>query len=806
MKEVKINKKDIELYYKFLDHKKQSELRFIEPKWKNSKPKPVQEWANNINQFIFLCEKYQGEMNLYVGLNERKPRGDLDEDVEFITNIGHDIDAHDGNPESFMTAQETAIKIKDYFVKEGHPEPMIICSGRGFWVIHHTSPIENTEENVKKIKEFGKKLKEEYEVEGIELDSSVYNPSRIARIPGTLNVSDEKNQIMSFIVNEPKNEEDSKLTEKIINMELTKTNYISNGEQPKTSCAFMDYCLSHEVPQGERHKIISRNMSLYLHEHPDRELLREQYFKIQKGSETELDQWLKSIDNNPDKDYPFSCGELIKFQKKYKIPLKCKGCPKYTEYRKELAAQKKIQKTIAIENEKDYSDLQKEVLIYVSLKDYDNCSELLVKELEKNNHIYTTKNDSKSEMWIYNEGIYVPNGKSFIREFCRKILCQTYCNYIANIVISKIETDTFIEEDDFFKNRYIEELPVENGILNVITKELNPFDPKKIFFNKLPVEYDLDAECPIIEKFLKEILTKKEDIDVAFELVGAGLYKDYFTEKAAMFVGSGRNGKSKFLELIKRLAGIENTCAVPIRSMKEDNSSLCELHGKLFNLAGDLSGGDLKDTGVFKETVGRDSLQAHRKFLTDLKFVNYAKHIFACNELPRVFDTTDGFWDKWVLLKFPYKFITIEEQQKLSEEERTMTKIKDPQIIDKLSTPEELSGFLNKALDGLDRLMKQKNFSLTEGTKEIKDFWIRNSDSFASFCIDLIKEDYEGYISKKALRKRFNKYCKKHKIKGSGDKAIKATLEDRYGVVDNRKMIDGEVINLWEGINFINNI
>jgi putative DNA primase/helicase len=467
-----------------------------------------------------------------------------------------------------------------------------------------------------------------------------------------------------------------------------------------------------------------------------------------------------------------------------------------------LKAKRKKEKKEEIKKSVNYSKLQKESLTFMVLKNYDKASELIVKEIEKENHIYTTKNDVKSEMWIYEEGIYKPNGKAYVKEFSRKILGETYTVYIANIIISKIETDSYIKEEDFFVNNNVDELPVENGILNVKTRKLLEFDPKKIFFNKLPVEYNENATCDNIDKFLRDILTKEEDITVAYEIVGSGLLKEYFTEKAAMLVGEGRNGKSKFLELIKRLSNVDNTCSVPIRSMREDNSSLCELHGKLFNLAGDLSGGDLKDTGVFKQTVGRDILQAHRKFLTDLKFVNYAKHIFACNELPRVFDTTDGFWDKWVLLKFPYKFITQEELNKLPEQEKINKKIKDQYIIDKISTPEELSGFLNKALDGLDRLLEQNNFSQTEGSKEIKDFWIRNSDSFAAFCIDNIEESYDSYIPKKQIRNLFSKYCKKHKIKGAGDKSIKATLEDRYGAFDNRKMFNNEITPVWEGIKF----
>jgi putative DNA primase/helicase len=559
------------------------------------------------------------------------------------------------------------------------------------------------------------------------------------------------------------------------------------------NCQVPDYLRKNKL-KGET----SKNWKLFpyvvdiLHNRQSAIQVYKEIVKTQGHSDGAIKGWVKKAKEG--KIAKCSCKKMRDYLTYYHLEESdkiCEGCPIFEKIREKEKLLKEAK-----------SELQKEVFTELFKKDWARATELIVKDIEKDNHIYTTKDDAKSEMWIYEEGIYKPNGKSFIREYCRIILEHAHSQYLSNLVISKIESDTYIEQKDFFQNDFVDEIPLENGVLNVLTLELSEHTPDKIFFNKLPVEYIPDATCPNIEKFLKDILTEEEDIKVAYEILGSGLLKEYFTEKACMLVGGGRNGKSKFLELVRRLVGAENCASVPIRSMKEDNSSLCELYGKLFNLAGDLSAADLKETGVFKQTVGRDTLQAHRKFLTDLHFVNYAKHVFACNELPKVYDTTDGFWDKWILLEFPYKFESQSEIDKLSEREREKVKLKNPTIIDEITNPEELSGLLNESLKGLHRLLKNKTFSQTKGSKEIKDFWIRNSDSFASFCIDCIIEDYEGYISKKEIRKQYHRYCKKHKVKGTGDKAIKATLEDRYGVIESRKTINMETIYVWEGIKF----
>jgi len=253
---------------------------------------------------------------------------------------------------------------------------------------------------------------------------------------------------------------------------------------------------------------------------------------------------------------------------------------------------------------------------------------------------------------------------------------------------------------------------------------------------------------------------------------------------------------------MKKFLGVDNCSSLPLSIMKHDSFSLSELFSKMANLAGDLSNTDLKETGTIKQLIGRDTIQAKRKFLKDLNFVNYAKLVFAANELPRVYDTTDGFWTKWVLLEFPYKFITQKEYDTLPEEERKMKKILDSDIIKKISTPDEMSGLLNKVLDKLSILLKNEEFSYSKGTSEVKELWIRQSDSFTAFCLDNIEEDNYGIITKSDLRKSYFNYCKEHNIKGCSDKSIKITLQNKYGAEENRNKINDNQIYVWEGISF----
>ena len=558
-------------------------------------------------------------------------------------------------------------------------------------------------------------------------------------------------------------------------------------------CNVPDYCINNKLPGGT-----SKNWKLFpylvdiLH---NREVSLEVYKNLiskQDHNPGAIRGWIKKAREG--KLAKTSCKKMREYLEKFhpkQINKICGDCPLY----------KKIKEIKKIKHNQNYTELQKEIFTALALKDKNKATELIVKQFEEENFIYSTKDDIKSEMWVYDNGIYVPHGKSFVKEFCRKLLLETFTPQLANNITAKIEADTYIEHDEFFNTNYIDEVPLKNGILNIFTRELTPFNSSKIFFNKLPIIYNPAAECEEIIKHLNTVLPTEREVKVVLELFGYLLLKEYKIEKAIMFIGHGRNGKSKTIELMKLFIGVKNCSSLPLRSINEESFSLGELFGKMANLSADLSKTDLKETGMIKSLIGRDLITAKRKYLRDLNFVNHAKMIFSANELPKIYDTTDGFWTKWVLIEFPYKFVTQKVYDKdVKEEEKHLHKIMNPDIMKKLTTEEELSGLLNLALDGLDNLIKEKDFSYSKNTQQVRDMWIRQSDSFMAFCFDHIKEDAEGIVSKKDLRKWYHKYHKKHKVSGCSDKSIHITLENMFGVSESQT---DRFDRFWEGISLI---
>ena len=455
-----------------------------------------------------------------------------------------------------------------------------------------------------------------------------------------------------------------------------------------------------------------------------------------------------------------------------------------------------------LEHESEFEGLKTYVFAQLLDKKRRDATETIVQYIKKNEHIYTTRDDEKSEVWIYKEGIYISQGKTFVRELCRIILNEAYTTQICNEVIAKIEADTYVGAEEFFSVKYLNKIVVENGILDLKTKRLTEFTHKKIFFNKLPVIYDPKAECVSINKHFEEVLEHKDDLHVMFELFGYLLYKEYKIEKAFIFSGSGRNGKSKTIELMKRFIGADSVVSISLQDIENDPYCISELMNKMANLAGDISNKSLKDTSSFKGLTGRDYISANRKFKTRVSFQNFAKMIFSANELPITYDKTPAFWNRWLIINFPYTFVSEKEYVFKGENEKVMCKVADKDIVEKITTKEELSGLLNKALEGLQKLLKQGDFSYSKTTEQVKEMWIRKSDSFAGFLMDCVKEDFDSVLTKEELRRAYNQYCKEFKLKICNDKHIKNELEITYGAYEDRKLIENKQIRLWKGITF----
>lgn len=431
------------------------------------------------------------------------------------------------------------------------------------------------------------------------------------------------------------------------------------------------------------------------------------------------------------------------------------------------------------------------------------ASEVVVDYVCKDNYFFALRDDKKEELWMYKDGIYIPEGKSYVKEFCRSLLEGVYSSHFNNLVCDKIVVDNYINHDEFFNKVIVDEIPVLNGVLNLKTKELSDFTPDKIFFTKINATYDVNNDCPKIKRFFEETL---DEIDVLGmqELFGFCLWKDNFTETSFLFRANGSNGKSKTMELLKLFLNPFNCASIPLAQLEQSGSfQVSELQNKLVNVAGELSKSALKETQMFKFLTGRDPVTADRKFLRPVTFVNFSKLIFSCNDRPPTYDLSDGFFRRWIIFHYKKKFLDKDVFNALKDKKGFG--IKDPDIVEHITSDEELSGLLNWALLGLERLRINKKFSNTKSTDMTRLEWVKDSNNFAVFFENNIIKSPGHLISKEDLRRSYVDFCEKESLDSVSDIAITYFMKGKgFSDAKRTRVIgdDKDRYSCWVGCRF----
>jgi len=388
------------------------------------------------------------------------------------------------------------------------------------------------------------------------------------------------------------------------------------------------------------------------------------------------------------------------------------------------------------------------------------------------------------EVWVYKNGVYYPDGEEVIRAEVRELLGDDATDHRVGEVVSHIRDTTFTDPEKF--NPPLERINLENGVLNLKTAELEKHALDVIFTNKLPVKYDPRARCPVILKFLSEIL-HPDDIPVIQEFVGYCLYRKYCFARALMCVGAGSNGKSTLLMLIETLLGKDNVATPSLQRLLYNRFAAAELFGKLANIHADLPPTPLAQTGMFKMLTGGDTIHAERKHQDPFNFTNYAKLIYSANELPQTADLTEAFWRRWIIVEFPNAFPEGDPKT-------------DPHVLKKLTTPDELSGFLNWALEGLKRLLENSKFTPTKTRAEIEEEWTIRTDSLRAFVRKHAAVDPRCFVTKGDFYAAYQDFCSEHEAEAVSKNMVGLRLPTIMRCSGQVRKIGGEAVRVWRGI------
>jgi putative DNA primase/helicase len=400
------------------------------------------------------------------------------------------------------------------------------------------------------------------------------------------------------------------------------------------------------------------------------------------------------------------------------------------------------------------------------------------------NYYFLAFQDQPNELYLYNQelGVYEPGkGEVLVAAAVRHALEKYATTYDVNEVKALIR-DAKVTDRSVLR---LEEPLVccANGVLNILTSELTPHTPNKVFLQRIPVAFDSAATCPNVDAFHEQVVDRgkvsanstsklvipgsnpgdrttpdvsheQDDVQTLLEIIGYCLYPGYPFHKAFMLNGDGSNGKSTWLNIVKTLLGPENCSNISLQELENNRFAKAALVGKLANIYADLTSAALKHTGVFKQLVGGDRIGAEYKFGKHFSYDPTVKHLFSANTVPESPDDTGAYFRRWMIVNFPKIFTSFSEPKA------------DPHILTKLTMPQELSGLLNKSLKALRELLERGYFHGDRPTAGWRQEYIRKSDPVHAFVMDALEEKPNPtlFITKSDLFRAFVWYCIKNKL------------------------------------------
>jgi putative DNA primase/helicase len=272
-------------------------------------------------------------------------------------------------------------------------------------------------------------------------------------------------------------------------------------------------------------------------------------------------------------------------------------------------------------------------------------------------------------------------------------------------------------------------LGVKNGVVELRSGILRPGVREDYITQHVPVEYDMNAECPRFKRFLSEVTGGDKTLcDYLWRVMGYILTADVREQCTFMFYGRGSNGKSTLIKVLQWILGDdpENGYAHTLdpealqynSGPASQSQSLAGIVGKRLLTASEISVRRFNENRI-KALAGGDRISARFLYQEPFHFQPVAKLVLSFNARPAARDDSDGFWRKVRMVPFREKFDPAAE----------------PDLEDTLR--DELPGILAYAVQGVEAWL-ERGLEPPAAVSAETDRYREEADHLTQFIADAI--------------------------------------------------------------------
>jgi P4 family phage/plasmid primase-like protien len=317
-------------------------------------------------------------------------------------------------------------------------------------------------------------------------------------------------------------------------------------------------------------------------------------------------------------------------------------------------------------------------------------------------------------------------------------------------IVSVLECASFEYKLEFIRCAD-HEIPVRNGVVDVLTGKLRQHRKQDYLDSVLPVDFDPDACADAFIKALKDwfgnaLGVADDRAEALIDFFGYVALPHARFKKALFLHGEGDSGKSVPLKLLRRFVGDEFSCSLGVEEM-DDPVKRAVIKHKRLNILTELSSDAMIRDGGFKTMVSTEEpILLNPKYEAPHTYVPIAKHVIAANNLPTINDRSAATFNR--LLPIPFTRVFAADEQ-------------DEGLFARLTTPEAMSGLLNLAIVGARRLLNRGGkFVTPKAGLDLARTMKEDSNPFYQFVAARMIEDPLGHARAGDLADEFNAWRK----------------------------------------------
>lgn len=297
-------------------------------------------------------------------------------------------------------------------------------------------------------------------------------------------------------------------------------------------------------------------------------------------------------------------------------------------------------------------------------------------------------------------------------------------------------------------DKYKMVLNTPSGVLDLKSGTLSEHKPEAYFTRITSAEYTSNADCPQWLKFLDEIFGGDKDlIRYVQKAVGYSLTGSTAEQCVFFLFGTGRNGKSTFLDIIRAIMGDYASNIQPetimVRSNQSSaiNSDIARLKGARFVTSVEPNEGVRINEGLLKQLTGDDIVTARKLYGDEFEFKPEFKLWMATNHKPIIRGTDTGIWRRVHMIPFT---VQIPEEKK------------DPRLKYKLCR--ELPAIFRWAVEGCI-LYQAEGLHMPKAVVAMVKEYRREMDVISAFVEDRCTEGKDCYAQANVLYAAYAQWC-----------------------------------------------